>query len=337
MNSVQWSENTVGARHGLETQHTAQTALAKCILEMTLKHRRLLPEHTACAQQPCDGCYAPHLDKVLGFMERQQPIHFFLPAFPAKSPNPQKTLGPDPDMGERVALCFLQSLCHAVREVYPLGARITICSDGRVFGDLVKVTDEYVSRYRRGIANLIKELGAEDLDQYTLDDEFTLEDFDALREELLVRHAVSLTELRDLVREGGAARALFDGIHRFVYEDHRALLPDLSANQVRRRAKLVAYRVIQRSNAWSSVVAKRFPHSVRLSIHPQHAHSDKLGIGLVRCKNVWGTPWHGVVVEGGDGFWLMKRCEAEALDAELVTLNGRPSHYVLQQPTGVEK
>lgn len=34
-----------------------------------------------------------------------------------------------------------------IREIYAPGAKVTICSDGRVFSDLVAVTDENVTLY----------------------------------------------------------------------------------------------------------------------------------------------------------------------------------------------
>jgi L-tyrosine isonitrile synthase len=85
--------------------------------------------------------------------------------------------------------------------------------------------------------------------------------------------------------------------------------------------------VIQRSNAWSNLIARRFPAALRLSIHPQPRISEKIGISLVPCANSWGTPWHTVVLANRDGYRLVKRAKAEEQNAVLVYRGGRPSHY----------
>jgi pyoverdine/dityrosine biosynthesis protein Dit1 len=261
-------------------------------------------------------------------------VHFYLPAFPAKSPNRRKTLGPLPDLAEEVALRCLQGLCSRIKAVYAPGAHVTLCSDGRVFGDLVCVEDENVSRYRDEISTMIDEIGAESLSQFTLDDVYQLKDYQSLREELLVQHAAPLEKLRSEVKQGGAARSLFDGIHRFVFEDYCALFPEKSRNQLRQSTKSVAYRVIQRSNAWSRAVESKFPDSVRLSIHPQGPHSAKLGFAFMPADSAWRTPWHGVAVKTGDEVMLMQRSDVERMGGTLVARDGRPSHFVLTEPHG---
>src|SRR5205807_2343539 len=67
-----------------------------------------------------------------GFVLADEPVHFVLPAFPVKSPSRRKTFGPLPDLAEELALSFLQSVCDEVADVHRPGAKITICSDGRV-------------------------------------------------------------------------------------------------------------------------------------------------------------------------------------------------------------
>ncbi len=305
------------------------TQRAKRVLEIILQHRRLLPGEL-CALSPCEECFGPHLTKVVRAMLLSEPIQLVLPAFPAKSSNRMKTLGPDPDRAEEIALGLLQDICVRIGEIYRPGARLILCSDGRVFGDLVQVSDENVTRYRDGILRVVEEMGATHLSQYTLDDAFDVKGYDALREELLVQYATPLSVLREEVREGGATRHLFDGIHRFVFEDYCALFPQRSRTQHRLETKGVAYRVIQRSNAWSRAVEARFPMAVRLSIHPQAAHSSKLGISFMPSDNVWRTPWHGVVMERDGEVVLTRRSDAEGLGATLVHRNGRPSHYVMQ-------
>jgi L-tyrosine isonitrile synthase len=304
--------------------------VAQRILELVFAHRRLLPDQ-ACANTCCEQCYAPHIGKVVLAIERREPVHFVLPAFPAKSANRNKTLGPDPDLAEELALRLLQRICEQIKALHSPGAHVSLCSDGRVFGDLVQVSDANVTLYREGIRELCREINANSLDQFTLDDAFDLRDFGAMREELLIQHAVALSTVRQEVRDAPAARQMFDGIHRFVFEDYCALFPERSRNQLRQSTKSIAYRVIQRSNAWSRAIAARFPDAVRLSIHPQPAHSDKLGIAFMTSTNVWRTPWHGVVLDRGTEMVLVQCAEAKGLGATLITRKGRPSHYELRE------
>jgi pyoverdine/dityrosine biosynthesis protein Dit1 len=106
------------------------------------------------------------------------------------------------------------------------------------------------------------------------------------------------------------------------------LRPNESRNKIRESSKELAYKTIQRSNAWSRLVAEQFPGSLRLSIHPQPLHSSKIGIHMVGTKDNWLTPWHGVVVDTGKGLMLVKREEAERMNASLVMRKQRPSHFV---------
>ena len=115
-----------------------------------------------------------------------------MPGFPAKSANRKKTLGPLPDLGEELSLRFLAGLCEEIREFHAAGARITICSDGRVFNDLVGVADEDVTGYRQAIARLIEQFDSECIDTFDLDDVFQKAGHDAAREQLTEQYAEPL-------------------------------------------------------------------------------------------------------------------------------------------------
>jgi pyoverdine/dityrosine biosynthesis protein Dit1 len=299
------------------------------VLDLLFRFRRLSSGHgEACVQAPCEQCFAPHLEQVQRAMERGEPIQFVLPAFPAKSPNPQKVLGPLPDMAERVALNFLQSLCEHIGHFYAPGARITICSDGRVFSDIVCVQDEDVTRYKHELTQMLEEIGGSAISLFALEDIFGDIEFDEMRRLLSEQYSAPLEELRWRVQNEPATQSLFNGIHRFMFEDQVVLRPNESRNKIRESSKDLAYKTIQRSNAWSSLVAEQFPNALRLSIHPQPLHSSKIGIHMVGTKDNWLTPWHGVVVDTGNGLMLVKRQEAERMKASLVMRKQRPSHYV---------
>ncbi|HEY0450792.1 isocyanide synthase family protein [Actinophytocola sp.] len=297
------------------------------ILRHVFRHRRLA-SWSECARQPCDECFAVHRPKLAHFLATGQPVHFVILAFPAKSPNRQKVLGDLPDLGEKLSIEFLQSFCDRIGHFYPPGARITIASDGHVFGELVGVTDAGVTDYGHELRSVIEQTGGDAIDVYGLAEALGASGYDELRARLERDYATPLDELRERIATDPDARRQFNGIHRFLFEDQVDLVPGRSREQVRRASKSLAYQVIQRSNAWSDLVAERYPHALRLSIHPQPAHSEKIGFQLLPTADNWLTPWHGVVLDDGNRFTLVKRHTAERRGATLVWRNNRPSHYV---------
>jgi len=303
------------------------TELATRILRRLFRHRRLHGADKECAKNPCDQCLALHLPKLRGFIIAGQPIQLLLPAFPAKSPNPRKVIGALPDMAEELALEFLEGVCRDVGELYPPGARITICSDGRVFSDLVGVSDANVSAYGEEIGAVLQRLGSQAIDLFHMEDLFEVYEHPAMREQLCVHYAESLAAIEERTHKHEHHRALFNGIQRFLFEDRVVLETEKSRTQVRNECKELAYQVVRRSDAWGRLIGECFPTALRLSIHPQHPHSEKIGFLLGDAEDVWLTPWHGVAVKREGGFTLMRRSEAEALGARLIERSGRPSHY----------
>jgi pyoverdine/dityrosine biosynthesis protein Dit1 len=302
-------------------------ARAAELLRVLFRHRRLLPEAGACAATPCEQCLALHLPKVKYFLRLGEPVHFILPAFPAKSPSRRKTLGPLPDRAEELALAYLESVANEVRAVHPPGARITICSDGHVFADLVGVPDDDVSRYGTEVRRMVEAARCSSLDTFGMTDLYEGDDFPAMREQLTTDYAVPLEAVEERATRFEHARALVNGIHRFLLEEQADLQPGVSRTQLRNTCRSLAYRVVQRSDAWGRLLADCFPTAVRLSIHPQHPHAEKIGILLGPAEDVWLTPWHGVAVRRGDDWRLMKRSDAEAAGGRLIERDGRPSHF----------
>ncbi len=302
------------------------------VLNSVFRHRRLTaPEHP-CAARPCETCYAVHSAKLTRFIELDLPIHFVMPAFPAKSPNQRKVLGALPDLAERLALKFLQSFCDEIAEVHPPGARVTICSDGHVFGDLVGVSDDAVTRYREELDAMAADGHLRSIDLFGLDDAFGNKEYPSLRDLLERRYAPTLKSIRENVRHDDDWRSLFNGIHRFIFEDQVGLGREASRTAIRCESKDVAYQTIRRSNAWTAVVAERFPEALRLSIHPQKPHAEKIGFQILRAPDNWLTPWHGVILRTHAMDTLIKRHDAERLNARLVYRDDRPDYFVL--PSG---
>jgi len=303
--------------------------LSTSILRQLFRHRRLQSNAGDCSTRPCEQCLALHLPKVRRFVRTGEPIHFLLPAFPAKSPSPRKVLGKLPDMAEELALEFLEHVCAEIKELYPPGARITICSDGRVFSDLVGVSDQDVTDYAKEIGVLRERIGATSLDLFRMEDLFEITDHCRMREQLCLNYADTLAAIENRVHRFEHHQALFNGIQRFLFEDHIETETEKSRTQVRNECKERTYMVIQRSDAWSRLLNDCFPAALRLSIHPQGPHSEKIGILLGEANDTWLTPWHGVAIKRNGTFCLMPRHEAESLGACVVTVDGRPRYYQL--------
>jgi pyoverdine/dityrosine biosynthesis protein Dit1 len=320
-------------------------AKATIILVDVMRFRRMSDGKVSCGSSPCTECLKPHLHKVAAAILDNRPITFVLPAFPGKSPSPAKVLGPLPDMAERCSLEFLGQLCERVRRYHAPGARIVLCSDGRVFSDAVGMREEDVTAYQHELSSMIEELGLDTITTFNLDHEYPGASFDEMRTHLMARYGTPLEVLKEKVRRGGTpdsdreceeAHRLYCGITRFLVEDATYPGQTRSRTAIQKDCRTRAYQVIQRSNAWGNLLADRFPLAVRLSIHPQTCGAAKLGIRLVEAET-WMTPWHGVAVVADGRFILLKRSEAEAMGARLVHVAGRPSHYAVPDRALVER
>lgn len=329
----------------LHPLHERAKDLAQTIMRQVMKYRRMANPKKTCATSTCEACLASHLPHVIHAIIKKQPITFVLPAFPAKSPNLAKVLGTLPDMAERLALTFLNDLCKKIQTIYSPGARVLLCADGRVFNDVVGIRDADVTDYQRELAWLIKKFDFTFISTFNLDDIYPNLQFDRMRNTLMASYGEPLETLKIAVRKGSRTpcrkeheevNRQYCGITRFLVEDGMHRDQSHSRNQVQKACRERAYIVIQRSRAWSDLIAERYPHAVRLSIHPQTCGASKLGIRLMEAET-WMTPWHGVALEVRGRFVLLKRTQAESLSAKLVYRENRPSHYELTNEQQISK
>lgn len=313
------------------------TSLSSQILDLVFEIRNLVRSAYDANQEAAleSKNREYQLAKVDAFIAANKPIHMILPAFPAKSPNPRKTVTNKPDYGEVLALKRLNELCEGISAIYSPGASMTICSDGRVFSDVVQVTDSAVDIYGREIKNIIEEHGLPNLSTFSLDDVFSFPDYDLMRTRLFEEFAEDTETLRARVKTDADAKSMFNGIHRFMFEDQLALHPEKTKNGLKESSKVLAYEVIRRSNAWSRLVENKFPESLRLSIHPQSATSPKIGVRLMPSNDLWRTPWHSVTIFDGKDYFLVPRAEAEAAGAVLTYADDKYPYYILSQAQAV--
>ncbi len=339
MHVMKYADASADFRHDNSMPLNRAAEIAADLMADVMRFRRVAGHQGSCVTLPCSACLAPHLTKVISAITQGNPITFVLPAFPGKSPNPEKVLGPLPDMAERRALEFLDHLCDRVQRHHLPGARVILCSDGRVFSDAVGMREEDVTAYQHEISRMIEELHLTSVSTFNLDDLYEGLDFSQMRRELMERYGKPLNILKDMIRQGGKpyssleneeAHRMYCGITRFLVEDATRFGQTQSRTAVQKECRNRAHEVIQRSNAWSELIANQFPEAVRLSIHPQSCGAKKIGIRLVGAES-WMTPWHSVAVDLGGRFILLKRSQAEALGAQIVYSAGRPSHYHLTE------
>lgn len=259
----------------------------------------------------------PLMKKIKAQMDERRTLQFLLPAFPAKSPSLKKTAGIHPDLGEVLALNNLNEMCKKITSVYEPGAEVVICSDGRIFSDVVMVSDEIIDIYSAGIKNIIEEFSLEHLSTFAMDDLYKDLNGVELRERLLWQYSKSIEEVRHLVTNDKDFKSLFNGVHKFLVEDQLGLIENdgLSKNQVNKKTKPHTYELLRRSDAWSSLLLDKFDDALRLSIHAYPLTHEKFGVKLVESKERSATPWHNVTVKKDNVFELMHVSKALKLGA----------------------
>ncbi|WP_241480358.1 L-tyrosine/L-tryptophan isonitrile synthase family protein [Legionella norrlandica] len=181
--------------------------MAKRILAEFMIFRRVPEISKSCKHTDCQKCLSPHLPKVISAVEKHKPVIFVLPAFPGKSPNPEKVLGPLPDFAERLALNFLGNLCQRIKKFYTPGIKIILCSDGRVFSDVVGMKESNVTAYQVELDRLIEGMSLRDISTFNLDDFYKDLNFVQMRNELMKSYEQSLDFLKHKVRNGAKSSA----------------------------------------------------------------------------------------------------------------------------------
>ncbi len=308
----------------IREEHTS--VLAKKVINLLSLVKRI---SSNCLHSEYYDCVRLHLKKIEALINEKKVITFILPAFPAKSPNNYKTFSVFPDMGERLALNSLNQLCESIKRFYLPGAAIVICSDGRVFNDLVKVKDNDVDTYSRSIQHMLNEDYLTNISLFSLDNCYKNLSYEMMRTRLVYEYGDNENIIKNNIKNDLNSRQQFNGIHRFIFEDSLFKISSISKNKVRNIAKIVAYQVIQRSNAWSALLEKHFPAAIRLSIHPQICGSNKMGIMLLKSEDTWATPWHRVVLYDGKEYILIRKKDAEALGAIPVFIKNQFSHFTV--------
>jgi len=300
---------------------------ARLLLSLLTSESNTLPEEVAA--ESIAKAREKQLDRLTALIEHEAPISMVILGFPAKSPNRKKTISDLPDLGEVEGLNRLNQLAEKIRRFYSPGAQIRICSDGHVFSDIVGVTETQTNQYQNSIDKILLEFQFSNLSTFSMAGRYQGETAEALRSQLMNDFALPLSTFHERVKTQLETRLLFNGMHRFLFEDLCELNPLHSRTQIRNAAKSSAYELMRRSQAFSKFIELAFPRALRLSIHPQLRNSLKIGIKLVPGADRWGTPWHNVLVYHKRSFHLRHRAEAESLGAQLKWFQGRYPYFEL--------
>lgn len=254
-------------------------------------------------------------ERILDFVARGLPIELCLPAFPCKSPNPEKTSGMYPDRAEYLALSTLRDFTRAIADVYQPGATMLIVSDGHVFSDLLGVRDENVDMYGKALKQMHRRASAAGNDfssiQFTSLTEIFFGNKDVTAsfkpewtESMQLEHPIesTISEEAELCRKLMMAVGqidetallkmvaaqdvptlkLYRGLMKFMSDDlaHNKGFASKGSNQRKRIISRVAKVMIMRNYAYSNLVELLFPSHIRLSIHAHDNSGPKFGIRL---------------------------------------------------------
>ncbi|KAH7091290.1 Pyoverdine/dityrosine biosynthesis protein-domain-containing protein [Paraphoma chrysanthemicola] len=262
------------------------------------------------------------LNRVFGYVDKNVPIQCALPAFPCKSPNPNKVGGIMPDLAEHIAMDVLHDFIKEVNTVYEPGATMWVINDGHVFSDCIGVDDEMIDTYDACMAAIFNQrFPNEDTPVPTIKFKGLKNIFAADSEgfrglEKLLRDAhkmphpvkTKLTGEAELCRKlmlgiGGPDRnyirqliteqepdalGLYRGQTRFMLEDLADIpsVKSMSGKQKKKTAALVAEEMMSRNQAYSNLTELLLPNYVRLSIHAHNNAGPKFAVRLLPADRV---------------------------------------------------
>ncbi len=309
-----------------------ETLIEEPIVEKNRQTSKVLQEVaklSSASQSIKNFTQIPIMEKIIRKMLANEKLLFVLPAFPAKSPNLDKVSGTTPDLGEVLALKKLNHMCEQISQCYEPGAEVLICSDGRVFSDIVRVSDALIDDYSFGIKEIIRDFNLHHLNTFDMEDAYGDVGGEKLRALLDQDFAQTREQVRHLVQFDADYCGLFNGVHRFMVEDFIGLPENLglSRTQVAKQAKQSTYELLRRSDAWSILLRQRFPEALRFSIHAYPLQHEKFGISLLPASDRVATPWHNVAVSNGQGYELMHRSVAMAMGARKLFYKEKYAYY----------
>ncbi len=262
---------------------------------------------------------------VQSHIDDGSPIEFVLPSYPFKHKNPAKVGRRSPDMAEVLCLCRLYEICHAIKLVYPPGARFVIISDGLVYRGMFGVTRHETVSYRERVKEMIKQLGFDDaLDVVDMDDlvDSRRGQFDVVERRLRPVFAQWWRTNRDDLRRASLISASAANIntaesvtHDLVQLATRDAVLGTDGEDMLEHVEAVRTKTAERADRAAfefalflyvlkeiDLVPSCFPRAVRATVHPK---PGQWGLHLVN-RETRVFPWQGVACRKPDGRWRIR-------------------------------
>ncbi|OTB01286.1 hypothetical protein M426DRAFT_48122, partial [Hypoxylon sp. CI-4A] len=263
-------------------------------------------------------------ERVSHFLSQGIKVEFCLPAFPCKSPNTNKVIGKDPDLGEMLALERLHSFVRDIEPIYGPGAKIWIISDGHAFADCSNaagVDDRDVDDYYLKLNKMNLDIGTRrgNTDRVVLTTLSQILELDQFKGKARLAHSNKLnmasihhpartkptidaeicrqilmagcqsqtTAVKDRIEsQDPPTQALYHGFTEVILEDLESHphAQTIGISKRRQLASNVAFKMIMRNQAYSNLLAMVFPNHIRLSTHAQDNAGPKFAVQLFEPK-----------------------------------------------------
>ncbi len=276
-----------------------------------------------------------------------EPLIFALPAFPFKSPSPEKTISREPDGAEAESVKFLKGLVDKMEAAYEDKIQLKIYSDGIFFAPIKGVPLTEVTNYSDKLRAMI----GKDNPKIKLNslDKIFPDNYQEKAAEIVEKYGLPLAEIKKQIKDKvGLINNQFNHVHRFYSEELKGISPNFSLNKIKKLGKEWAYKVIWAAGALNNWLKDEEPNAVRLSVHPQAKNSSKIYIPLNPLgQNT--TPWHSTLVYGDDYklrverppdgsrskvFMKAKEARDQGITEVITDENGNP--FALKAPAGHE-
>lgn len=265
------------------------------------------------------------LDRVEGFVQRNEPIDMVMLGFPHKSTNIiDKVLGEKPDLGEELTLKNFATFNNGVKEIYEPGVKIHIASDGFMFNDLLGVSETVVRNYRSISEEMAQEHHAP-INWYSLDSFYPT--LDEGRVKIMEQFGVSPEFIEAKILSDTDFNWLYNGMIIFMKQElaHKDFV---SGNQRQKAAKALTRQMMMRNEAYSNLVKHEFGNMIRISMHNSVNSGAKYSFQLIPGNNTKHSAWHCAILVNDDGtVATLHRIDAQNAGYQLVYQDGRPYYF----------
>jgi pyoverdine/dityrosine biosynthesis protein Dit1 len=248
------------------------------------------------------------LDQLGPVISRQEEIHIVLPTIPFKDQS-AITTGQRPDaidLGEHAMIAQFRDLLISIRNVYPPGARLHLVGDGLVYRSMCEnISDDQIANYGTRVAEtaaiygLAGQVDITDFSDIISQDEGFLEE-QLLMQNVLRRQLEAGNPYMTQLQRGMLANMWVEGMDMQSTVRAQSVSAESWSENLRENTGRVAcqYASFILTAARRNTLARRFPGSVRATVHPKDSPQIPLHIVNRRSRLL---PYNGVpVIDEGD-------------------------------------